>query len=95
MQTSRTEHVTFVEDDLVDPFEDDLELVDAKEACRILGGSRPINPATLYRGIADGRFPPPVKLGAGTSCWVKAELRAAIRKRMAEREAEAHHASAT
>ena len=65
--------------------EGSVELVDAKEACRILGGSRPINHATLYRGIADGRFPPPVKLGGGTSRWVKAELLAEIRNRMAAR----------
>ena len=69
--------------------EDDVELVDAKGACRILGGSRPINQATLYRGIADGRFPAPVKLGRGTSRWVRAELLAAIYKRMAARETEA------
>jgi predicted DNA-binding transcriptional regulator AlpA len=94
MQPSRIERVTLVEDGRVEAVQDDLELIDAKEACRILGGSRPINPATLYRGIADGRFPPPVKLGGGTSRWVKAELRAAIRKRMTEREAEAHHESA-
>lgn len=69
--------------------EDGVELVDAKEACRILGGSRPINHATLYRGIADGRFPAPVKLGRGTSRWLKVELVAAIRKLMAARETEA------
>lgn len=63
----------------------DIELVDAKEACRILGGSRPLNHATLYRGIADGRFPRPVKLGRGTSRWVRAELIAAIRAGMAAR----------
>ena len=69
--------------------EGDIELLDAKGACRILGGSRPINHATLYRGIADGRFPAPVKLGGGISRWVKAELLAAIHKRMAARETEA------
>ena len=70
--------------------EDGVELVDAKEACRILGGSRPINHATLYRGIADGRFPAPSNLGealaAGSrlnslqqsaSSWPRANRRAA------------------
>ena len=65
------------------------ELVDAKEACRILGGTRPICVATLYRGVADGRFPPPIKLGGGTSRWVKAELLTAIREMMEARETEA------
>jgi predicted DNA-binding transcriptional regulator AlpA len=69
--------------------EDGVELLDAKEACRILGGSRPINHSTLYRGIADGRFPAPIKLGRGTSRWVRAELLLAIHKRMAARETEA------
>ncbi len=71
------------------PTEDGVELLDAKEACRILGGSRPINNATLYRGIADGRFPAPVKLGGGLSRWVKTELLAAIHKFMAARETKA------
>jgi predicted DNA-binding transcriptional regulator AlpA len=65
------------------------ELVDAKETCRILGGSRPINHATLYRGIRDGRFPQPIKLGGGTSRSVKTELLAVIRHRMTARGLEA------
>ena len=68
--------------------ESEVELVDAKEACRILGGSRPINHATLYRGISDRRFPPPIKLGGSISRWVKAELLAAIRRRMDARKPE-------
>jgi predicted DNA-binding transcriptional regulator AlpA len=61
------------------------DIVDAKEACRILGGSRPIDHSTLYRGIAAGKFPPPVKLGRLSSRWIRAELVAAIRKLAAER----------
>lgn len=93
MQAPRPDQITFNEDKLDGDVEVALELVDAKEACRILGGSRPINPATLYRGIADGRFPPPVKMGGGTSRWVKAELWATIRQRMAARHAETRYAS--
>jgi predicted DNA-binding transcriptional regulator AlpA len=62
------------------------DLVDVKGACRILGGSRPINNATLYRGIADGRFPAPVKIGKGTSRWLRGELLEAIRRLVAERD---------
>jgi prophage regulatory protein len=29
----------------------------------------PISRATWYAGIRDGRFPPPVKLGARISAW--------------------------
>ena len=60
------------------------DLVDAKEACRILGG---IDYSTLYRGIADGRFSRPVKLGKFTSRWVRAELIGDLRRLAAEREA--------
>ncbi len=28
------------------------DLLDVREVCRFLGGTRPLNPATLYRGIS-------------------------------------------
>jgi predicted DNA-binding transcriptional regulator AlpA len=37
-------------------------LLDRGEVCRFFGGTKPIDPATLYRGIRDGRFPRPVRL---------------------------------
>ena len=30
--------------------------------------------ATVYRRVADGTFPPPVKLGVRASAWVEAEV---------------------
>jgi DNA-binding protein H-NS len=36
-------------------------LLDRGEVCRYFGGTRPINPATLYRGIKLGRYPKAVK----------------------------------
>jgi hypothetical protein len=33
------------------------DLLDRAAACRFFGGTRPINPATLYRGIRQGRYP--------------------------------------
>jgi hypothetical protein len=33
-----------------------FDLLDRREVCRFFGGSRPLNPATLYRGIRKGRF---------------------------------------
>jgi predicted DNA-binding transcriptional regulator AlpA len=53
-------------------------LLDRAETCRFFGGSRPINPATLYRGIRDGRFPRPVHVGPGTSRWLREECEAAL-----------------
>jgi predicted DNA-binding transcriptional regulator AlpA len=48
-------------------------LLDRPTVCRLFGGTRPIDPATLYRGIASGRFPAPVKIGPGMSRWLRSE----------------------
>jgi predicted DNA-binding transcriptional regulator AlpA len=53
-------------------------LLDRAETCRFFGGTRPIYPATLYRGIREGRFPKPVKVGPGSSRWLRAECEAAL-----------------
>ena len=39
------------------------DLWDRREVCRFFGGSKPLDPATIYRGIRQGRFPLPVKVG--------------------------------
>lgn len=57
--------------------DDDDELLDEKATCAFLGG---IHKATLRRGIADGRFPPPVKLGPQIRRWRKPKLRAAVER---------------
>jgi predicted DNA-binding transcriptional regulator AlpA len=57
-------------------------LLDRAEVCRFFGGTKPINPATLYRGIREGRYPRPVKIGVtllgGSSRWLRAECEAAL-----------------
>ena len=62
------------------------ELLDKDAACRFIGGSRPINPATLYRGVKSGIYPQPVKVAPNVSRWRKSELSAAIEQRIAERD---------
>lgn len=53
---------------------DDLDvLVDLKTVCRSLSRSR----ASIYRDIARGTFPEPVKVGS-SSRWRLSELRAVI-----------------
>lgn len=53
---------------------DTLDFVSIPEACRILGGEgRPISRVTYYRGVRDGRWPPPVKMG-GYSRAIRSEL---------------------
>jgi predicted DNA-binding transcriptional regulator AlpA len=48
-----------------------IDLVSCAEAKHILGG---ISTATLYRGIASGRYPAPLKVGPNTSRWNRAKL---------------------
>ena len=55
-----------------------LDLLDRRAVCALLGGSRPINVSTLYRNIAKGHFPRPIKVGAGSSRWLKHEVEAAL-----------------
>lgn len=66
---------------------DSLALMDVGEACRFFGGANsPLNPATLYRGIKTGKYPHPVKVGPGTSRWLRGECVAAFRQIIAERD---------
>jgi len=52
------------------------DLLDCRGVCRLLGG---INPATLYRGIRQGRYPKPLKIGPGTSRWLRSECENVLR----------------
>jgi predicted DNA-binding transcriptional regulator AlpA len=52
-------------------------LLDRVGVCRYFGGDKPINTATLYRGIRKGRFPKPLKVG-GSSRWLRDECEAAL-----------------
>jgi predicted DNA-binding transcriptional regulator AlpA len=56
-----------------------MDLLDRKAACAFFGGTKPINAATLYRGIRRGRYPRPVKVGPGSSRWLRSECDAALR----------------
>jgi predicted DNA-binding transcriptional regulator AlpA len=54
-----------------------IDLVNRDEAQHILGD---ISTATLYRGVASGRYPAPVKIGPNTSRWDRAKLEAYVRQ---------------
>jgi predicted DNA-binding transcriptional regulator AlpA len=56
-----------------------MDLLDRAEVLRIFGGTKPINAATLYRGIRQGRYPSPVKVGPGSSRWLREECEQALR----------------
>jgi predicted DNA-binding transcriptional regulator AlpA len=53
-------------------------LLDRREVCRFFGGTKPIDASTLYRGIREGRYPSPVKVGPGSSRWLHSECEAAL-----------------
>ena len=51
------------------------ELIDISEVCRMFGG---VNPSTIYRWVKAQRVPRPLKVGPGTSRWVRSEIEAAL-----------------
>ena len=61
------------------------ELLDEQAACRFLGGSRPIHPTTLWRGIKAGRYSKPFKVSAQLVRWFRSELAADVERMAAER----------
>jgi predicted DNA-binding transcriptional regulator AlpA len=61
------------------------ELLDLREVCRYFGGTKPINPATLYRGIKSDRYPAPIHVGPGSSRWLRSECEAALREMIGRR----------
>jgi predicted DNA-binding transcriptional regulator AlpA len=54
-----------------------IDLVAIAETRHILGG---ISVATLYRGIASGRYPAPLKIGPNTSRWNRAKLEECVQR---------------
>jgi predicted DNA-binding transcriptional regulator AlpA len=54
-------------------------LLDKAAVCRLLGGTKPINPSTLYRNIRKGLIPKPVRIG-GSSRWLLAECETALQQ---------------
>jgi predicted DNA-binding transcriptional regulator AlpA len=65
------------------------ELLDVHAACAFIGGSRPINPATLWRGTKSGRYSKPIKIGSQAVRWRRSELQADIDRMIAERDGQA------
>lgn len=68
------------------------DLLDVDGACRFLGGSRPLHPCTLYRGVKTGRYPAPIKVGPASSRWLRRELQEVIDAMVAERDSSAEAA---
>jgi predicted DNA-binding transcriptional regulator AlpA len=54
------------------------DLLDLRAVCALIGGTRPINPATLYRNVRKGLYPRPLKIGPNSSRWLRVEVEAAL-----------------
>jgi predicted DNA-binding transcriptional regulator AlpA len=59
-------------------------LMTLEEVCGFFGGSAPLHPATIYRGIGI-RYPRPVKIGPNSNRWLRHECEAALRALAGER----------
>jgi predicted DNA-binding transcriptional regulator AlpA len=81
----KTSHVPVHEEARPPPIADD-ELLDLDEVCAFFGGSKPLHPATIYRGLGS-RYPRPVRVGPNSNRWLKSECEAALREMAAERAA--------
>jgi predicted DNA-binding transcriptional regulator AlpA len=55
------------------------DLLDISAVCAMLGGTRPRNPSSIYRYIAKGIWPRPIRIG-GTARWRRDECEAALAK---------------
>jgi predicted DNA-binding transcriptional regulator AlpA len=62
------------------------DLLDIGEVCAFFGGTKPLHPATIYRGMGT-RYPKPVKVGPNTNRWLRSECEAALQKLITERAA--------
>ena len=56
-------------------------------ACKMIGGNKPVDPATYYRGVAAGIYPPPIKVSPNVARVDLDKLAAALRARTAAGEA--------
>jgi len=70
----------------------DQDLITIEAVCQFWGGNAPLNPATIYRQMAAGQHPRPIKVGT-LSRWVRSELLAEQTRRMARRDVPAGRAA--
>jgi predicted DNA-binding transcriptional regulator AlpA len=63
------------------------ELMDIGEVCRRLGGTKPLNAATVYRAVKAGKLPRPITVTTGARRWRRSDIEAAIAPKSEERAA--------
>lgn len=59
-----------------------MKLIKLKQVMDCTGLAR----STVYKFMADGQFPKPVKLGSKMVAWVESEVQEWIKQRMSERD---------
>jgi hypothetical protein len=59
---------------------DNDEWLDVPAACALIGGNRPIHPATYYRGVKAGRYPAPEQRGANVKRVSRRKFEADLRR---------------
>jgi Prophage CP4-57 regulatory protein (AlpA) len=64
----------------------EIELWDRAFVQTYFGGSKPLHISTLYRGMADGIYPKPIRASVNSVRWLADECRAALRRMIAERD---------
>jgi predicted DNA-binding transcriptional regulator AlpA len=57
----------------------DDDLLDIDDVCAFFGGSKPLHPATIYRGLGK-QYPKPLKVGRHAVRWLRSECEAALRE---------------
>lgn len=65
------------------------DFIDMEGLCRLLGGSKPLNPATVYRGVKAGHLPKAIVITPGVRRWRRAEVLEALAAKAAARDAKA------
>jgi hypothetical protein len=56
------------------------EWLDIPTVCEFIGGTRPINPSTYYRGVKAGRYSAPEQRGANVKRVSRKKLEADLRR---------------
>jgi hypothetical protein len=56
----------------------DGDLLDIEAVCRFFGGTKPLHPATIYRGLGI-RYPRPIRVSPNVNRWLRHECELALK----------------
>ena len=55
------------------------DLLDIEAVCKFFGGTKPLHPATIYRGLGT-RYPLPRRVSRNVNRWLRSECEQALQK---------------